>query len=298
MSLQNPNVTPIMEALATHYGRRVVVVPLQDDLFKEDVADATRKFLVPTPEGGEGFLQLSGSGNPQLVDRAARNIATARTQVSKATARPVLAPVMTGQIAGMDFAIWPYKRPFETSNRLLRRIRYRLYAGRIVGWARTLCRETIQDADPQTVARDLREICEDAGLPAEMRRAAEQAVTRLNSGQWRPVHCLHHGDFWPANLLLAARGEGTPFYVIDWAGMQQQGYPFLDLVQMLMSLRCGQGFARRSLARLRQDIGCTSEEMQAYILSAYGHIGQNLEHFPRDRYQAAAQSAYHFVKQF
>ena len=281
-----------MDALASEYGRPVTVVPLQNDDFKEDVADATQKFLVPTPQNTDGFLQVSGAGNPQLVGRAVANIETARRSLSAPTAAPVLAPVMTGKIAGADYAIWPRKRPFETANRVLKRVRYRLYARRIVSWSQAVCLETLCPADPQTVTRDLQEISQDSGLSDAIRHTADRATERLATGQWAPLHCLHHGDFWAANLLRADPGDPAPFHVIDWGGMQRHGYPFLDLCHMLTSLRTSHRFNRDSLEQLRQGVGCAPEDMQAYILCAYGRIGRALEHFPRHRYRIAVQTTY------
>ena len=77
--------------------------------------------------------------------------------------------------------------------------------------------------------------------------------------------------------------------------MQRQGYPFLDLARILMSLRCGAQFNANCVKDLCQHVGCDKEDVTAYILSAYGQIGANLEHFPPDRFRAATLSLYRFV---
>lgn len=298
MGSQNLQDADIAQALSNLYGYAVHVEPVHNEDFKEQVKDATLKFLAPMPDGGAGFLLVSGAGNPQLVRRAVDNIRQAREAVSVLTGAPVLQPAITGEAAGRSFAVWPYKPPFAASNRLLLRLRKYLYAGRIASWAEAFCQETLTVAAPHTVRKDLCRISEDSELSDAIRASANEAMTRLENGQWRPMHCLQHGDFWTENLLLASRGEAASFYVIDWAGMQREGYPFLDLMRILSSLRRGRGFNSRCVERMRQSIGCDRQDITAYMLCAYGRIGRTLEHFPLDRYRAGATAMYHFARMF
>jgi Phosphotransferase enzyme family len=296
MPSTNLNNKTVANALSLKYGRRVEVSPVEDAAFKAEIADSTLKFIAPTPAGDAGFMLVSGAGNPHLVQRSVDNIKAVRDSVSAQTRAPILPPVVTGQAAGRTFAVWPMKRPFQASSRVMRRVKGRFYARRITQWAATLCRETLAPAASETVLRDLRVIIEDSAFPDDIRQAAEQAATRLRAGQWRPRHCLHHGDFWPENLLLPT-GSGVPsFYVIDWAGMQRQGYPFLDLASMLKQLRCGAQFNAKCVKEVSLQVGCDKEDVTAYILSACGQIGANLEHFPPNRFRAATLGLYRFVK--
>lgn len=288
----------IADTLSQKYGRKVAISPVTDSVFKAELEDATLKFLAPTPEGKDGFLLVSGAGNPHLIDRAVSNIEAARDAVSVPVAAPILQAVTVGETAGRGFAVWPKQRPFVASNRIMRRVRNRLYARRITQWIISLCHETLTPADPEDFLGCLQVIANDTEFPDDMRRDAEHAATRVRSDQWRPVHCFHHGDFWTGNLLLPENPEDASFYVIDWAGMQQQGYPFLDLMQMLGSLRCGQRFNAQQINSMCARIGCEMQDVVAYVLSAYGHIGSNLEYFPVERYRAAALEMYRFTKTF
>lgn len=285
----------ITEALSSEYGRDVRITPIGNAAFKTEVADATLKFLAPTAAGEAGFLVVSGAGNPHLVQRGVDNILAARSAVSARTAAPILPPVTTGQVAGRSFAVWPRKPPFLASNRVVRRLKGRFYAGRVTRWVADLCRETQAAADPDTVLQDLSVITGDGKFPDDIRNAADAAAARLREGKWRPLHCLHHGDFWAGNLLMPSGPDAAPFYVIDWAGMRRQGYPFLDLARMLMSLRCSAGFNANAVENLCRHLGCEREDATAYILSACGNIGANLEYFPPDRYRAATLDLYRFI---
>ncbi|WP_159966352.1 phosphotransferase [Profundibacterium mesophilum] len=268
------------------------IVAVGNGAFKDDVADATLKFLAPTPEGAPGFLILSGPGNPDLVARAVRSINEARSEVSPQIAAPILPAVLEGTISGMSFALWPRSRSLDEGGKVKRLIRRRLYAGAILDWNADLVRQTLLPGLAQTFQDDLHVIANDDLFPQEMRRDADRAATRLARGEWTPRHALHHGDFWSGNILLPQRGTGRAFHVIDWAGMQRRGYPFYDLARMSQSLRIGRRQHHRHVEKLRAIVDCAPRDVTSYMLSALGHIGRNLEHFPPERYRAMAIDIY------
>lgn len=281
--------------LSSEYGHGVKIVPIEDQDFKSQVADATMKFLAPTPSGRAGIMLISGTGNPQLVQRGVDNIRAARGRVSERTGSYILPPVVSGDMAGRTFAVWERKRPFLTSNRVSRHLRNHAYARRIVQWLVAFGTESMVPVRPDAVLADLHVIGDDTGFPDDIRRAADRAAARLSAGRWRPVSCLQHGDFWSGNLLLPTDPGDAPFFVIDWAGLQHRGYPFLDLSRALMSLRCSTRFNRNSIQSLCRDTGCETEDVASYILSACGRLGANLEHFPVERFRASTIGLYRFA---
>lgn len=291
----------ISAALSVEYGHPVAasdISSLGDVAFKTEVADATSKFWVPAPDGGSGFLLVSAAGNPRLVERAAHNIQTVRDATSPDIARAILSPVTTGDLGGYTFAVWPRHRPFETSNRLTRLMRRRRYANLVIGWNERLVRETLKPADPQVFANNLQAVTEEPNFPDDMRHAARSSTERITSKIWKPQHCIQHGDFWSGNILLPNNTEDPPFYIIDWAGMQHEGYPFIDMSRMLMSLKCSPKVSARHLDGLRRHIACETQDMVAYVLSSIGHTGQNLEHFPVERYRKMAIRVFQFINKF
>lgn len=286
----------IFEAISAKIGGIDRIDALSDPAFKDAVADATLKFRIRLRDGRRGFGLVSSDGNPQLVARAVENIEIARHAVSAPVAGPILKPFATGTALGMSFAVWPEKAEFLTGNRISRFVTKKRHGRAILDWSVALCRETLTPADPETFLRDLTQTEEDALLPAALRQDAATARTRIESGAWRPSHCIHHGDFWTGNILLPGGAETDPFYVIDWAGMQKDGYPFMDLLRMLQSLGASAGLRRSCLTQLRAATGSDPVDTIGYTLSAIGFIGQNLEHFPPDRYREMAGSLYAFAK--
>jgi len=259
------------------------------------LADSTLKCLVPCPSGEPGFLLLSGPGNPDLVARAVRNIGAVRSRLPEPLAATVLAPVLTGEIDGRSCAVWPRHLPFVVPGRLRFRLRALWYRARLLGWARDLCAATLSEpagaeARRQGFGAPLARLTADAGFPDDLRRRAEAALARLETGAWQPRHCIQHGDLWAGNFLLPRPGTPpVPLYVIDWAGARLTGYPVFDSARLGLSLRCPPRRMATHLAGLAGVLGCEVTDIPAYALCAIGDLGATLEHFPEARYRQMAQ---------
>ncbi len=291
----------VAEALTRTYGRALApgdIHPVRSGP-TADLADATAKFRVPGPQshGPRGFCIVSGPGNPDLMARAADNIATARKTLPPPLAAPILAPVATGRIGERAFAVWPEGRPFPSTRRVTRLWRRQRFARPVMDWCVAVACATATPAAPDTIAADLDTIIADADMPEDMKRDADRARSRLASGRWQPVHCLHHGDFWEGNLLLPLSAERSPvFHVIDWPGMRLRGYPFLDMARMLISMRRRARFSARAIDRLRDRLGCSGDDVLPQLLAGIGHVGRNLEHFPPPLYREMATGLHRFVR--
>ena len=140
-----------------------------------DVADSTTKFKVVLPGYDRGFLIVSGPGNPDLVARAARNIAHARKVVSPSCARSILEPLSTGSIVGLSFAMWPARPPLLGGGRISNFIARQRYSGRVIDWLVEFARSSATEADTNRVMNDLGHVAANLSLPKDMRRDAERA---------------------------------------------------------------------------------------------------------------------------
>lgn len=290
------HVNDIETQLSAHLGERVEIKPIHDADFKNEVPDATRKFSVQTASAAKFFLIISGLGNPLLVKRAAENIQSVRANVSSEVARHILQPVMIGTDGTLSYAVWSAKKPFPSKGRLEKFFaRYR-YAKPVLNWSKDLIRETLKDGDISVFVGNLRRIYDEEAFPQTMREDALKAEQRALTGTWQPKHCVQHGDFWSGNILLPTGQREPSFYIIDWAGMQSNGYPFLDLARMLMSMHCGSRLCTHHIKELRNYANCDHQDVISYTLSGLGHIGRNLEHFPLSRYQSMAIHVYNFMK--
>jgi hypothetical protein len=282
----------IADALSSASGRKVSpqeIRPFRDTPGKVEIADATLKFLAPL-EGTEGFVIVSGDGNPALVDRAVRNIEAAR-RISGSAGKAILPPVLTGEIDGRAFAVWERQRPLP-DGRLGKLVLRWFYANELLDWAFELCANTARpalDIEAQYVA-PLMAVRDDPAWPDEMRRDAAAGIDRI--GSWQPQQCVQHGDFWTGNVLRAPDGGLT---VIDWAGAKIDGYPVIDVMRMMRSLDCSQRVARRYFEALCSTLSCERGDLVSYALSGIGELGGRLEHAPLDRYRRKGVVAYNYI---
>jgi len=258
---------------------------------KLGVDDETLKCLVSCPSGGPGFMLVSGAGNPDLVARAVRNIHAVRARLPETIAGTVLAPVMAGNVAGLSCAVWPRHEPFLASSRLHFRFRALRYRGQLLDWVREVCAASLfepvsQEERYRGFERPLSLLAADTGFSGEVRHKALAALERLRHGIWSPRHCIQHGDLWCGNILLPRPGDrGATHYVIDWAGASLAGYPVIDSMRLGLSLRSNPRRMRAHLKGLASVLGCEERDLLSYTLCAIGALGDNLEHFPPDRYR-------------
>jgi hypothetical protein len=131
-----------------------------------------------------------------------------------------------------------------------------------------------------------------------VRVAATMARERLAAGVFRPKYVLMHGDLWKGNILLQAGRNASHtdvqrsrFAIIDWAGFEGCGYAIYDLVRLARSMRISRRRLAGELVRHCAILECTTEDARSYLLTALGHIGMTLEHFPVERYVSMSLSA-------
>lgn len=268
---------------------------------KVNIADATTKCVINGPFGEGYFLLVSGPGNPELVARAVWNIHEIRSRLPNELAGNILAPITSGDVNGLTCALWPLHHPFHTSHKLLVALRKLRYGKAFLDWAHDVCAYTLSGTLTSEeielgFLRPLRKILSNPAFPSRMHEHAGYAIGRIESGSWRPIHCVQHGDLWMGNFLLPRKGASPiNFYVIDWAGATIQGFPTFDLVRLAISLRTNPNVAKSCMDRMSKTISCEYEDTISYTLSAVGELGTRLEHFPIARYHEMSVKVFDFV---
>lgn len=279
----------IAEALSTENGIPVSSAQIEqiaDAGGASQLADSTSKFLVPLGSM-KGFLIVSGKGNYALVRRAVENIEMARSLAGPAR-EAILPPLLWGEIDGRTFAVWECQKPFPTGRMGTRLARF-LYGPRILNWSLDLCINTVRPAiDVQEQYENpLLAVEANQNWPSEMRRDAELGLRSI--GEWRPMQCVQHGDFWIGNVLRSKRGRIS---VVDWGGANMNGYPVADMAQMLTSLNSRRNVKKHYMNELGSVLECHGRDLVFYVLSAIGKLGKNLEYFPVDKYRETGITLY------
>lgn len=249
----------------------------------KDVADDTTKFLVADARSQPALVVICSS--PAAADSVARGVraaAEAAHLLGQVLSGPILKPAAEGELSGLSYAIWPYCRTLSDHpiGRRLQNIRLRRPIFQWLLNATQKTRRRIQAAQlGPAVIEPLSHLASLPALPRVIRAAAQGAIDRVKSGQWRPVHVLMHNDFWRGNILLA-----PDWKIIDWAGCRAEGYGIYDLLRMAMSLQLGDGALKQEITAHCRALQCDSADAASHLLAALGWLGLHLDHFPFDRF--------------
>jgi hypothetical protein len=282
-----PTTTDIKAGLLTSLSPWIVeLIPIETGV---SLPDTTLKFLAL--DWMRRHFVVVVCSPPVTPDIVAQNL------VRKETARKVLGslggqilrPLGSGRVYDLSYAILPYCRPLS-SKRVLWAVQRLWIRPRVLAWLREASRITM-DRPSEDELEDaffvrLRWVADEERLPDALRRAAADALRRLETGSWQPRVCLMHGDLWKGNVLLAPGSKSwRNFVLIDWPASLVRGYAFYDLVRLGSSM----GLRGRSLAReLRAHCGifaCDLIDARSYLMAAIGHIGMDLGEIPFEEYE-------------
>jgi hypothetical protein len=245
----------------------------------DHVEDGTTVLLIHDEGTPFAVALCSAPAAPKMVRKAMLRAQLAKAALGDRLGSAILTPLFEGEITGLTCAVLPYCRPLS-SFRPACWLQRAFIRPRIVRWLRDCTERTAAQDDAAGFKESLLYVRGLAYLPRSVRASADRAYERLAVGKWRPRHALMHGDLWKGNILL----RGRKFILIDWAGSAIQGYPIYDLVRLASSLRISHRALAREVSRHCAILGCAPEDARSYLLSALGHLGMNLEHFPRERY--------------
>lgn len=269
--------------------------PLTEGAPEDKVEDGPgRALVVDAQDDPLGVLFLARPAAPGLVGRSVEMAAAAQSALPSDLGMVILTPLASGSFQDLSYACWPWCRPLSQA-RLLGFVQGKRLTPSILSWLRGLTAHTKrpdagQDAD-RSYGRNLQRLADDEGFPRPMRDLAQEGAASLVAGKWVPHFVFEHADFWMGNVLWPQRDRGPaarlgkyPFTLIDWAGAHPDGYPIVDLVRFAGSSRTRPGTLRRELQRHARLLGCDLGQTAYPVLASLGHLGANLEHFPRERF--------------
>lgn len=266
------------------------------------VGDHCDKFVALDRRGRpRAFVVLSPPGHPRAVASAAERAYQARDRLGDTLGGSVLTPLHVGESGGASYSITTYCEPIGRNRWVARWQRWRL-APSVLRWLSAVVEQTAAAADPRQIdclfARPLHRLASHPAVDEDVRAAARRAGEALRSGAWRPRTVLAHNDFWIGNLVRRPdRPRGAaPFFVIDWAGSLTEGHAVYDLVRMTMSLDLSPRQLRPLLAGHCRALGCEPEAAAHYLVSALGHLCENLGAWPIEQFARTASVCHRFLE--
>jgi hypothetical protein len=253
--------------------------------------DAATVYRVDKADGYPCAVLLCAPADaPQVVQCAMQQARMAKRLIGTELGLHILDPLAEGHVQGLSYALLPYCVGLAS-----RGIPWRLQRARLrpvlFDWLFGVCASTVRPVDQAGAERQFAApLAALASLPdidEPMRAAARRAWRRLSDGQWTPRTVLMHGDLWKGNVLLRATGRYAQrwrrpehFVVIDWPGARAQGHALFDVVRLAHSMCLGRKALRAEVDRHCALLGCDRVDAMSYLLTACGHMGASLEHFP------------------
>jgi aminoglycoside phosphotransferase (APT) family kinase protein len=265
------------------------------------VGDHCEKFIaLDRRDRPVAFVVLSPPEHPRAVATAAERALQARARLGGALGASVLTPLHVGESNGASYSISTYCEPLSRHRWVARWQGWRL-APAVLRWLSAVVEQTAAGADSGQVerlfARPLQALAVHRAVDEDVRAAAARAGDSLRSGAWRPRTVLAHNDFWLGNLVQrrdAPRGT-APFFVIDWAGSLTEGHAVYDLVRMSMSLNLPPRQLQPLLASHCRALGCEPAMAGHYLVSALGHLCENLGEWPIEQFARTASVCHRFL---
>lgn len=284
------------------FGARLKLVPF---LQQKAGADSTTKVMVQT-EGGRRVAVVSCArpASPDLVMRGVERAESVRNLLGNELGAVIIKPLASGYIDGRSYAIFPWCTDLS-SNRYMRFIQRSILKRPLLKWLRAAVAATATAHDQPkentiTFAAKLREMESVTGIADTARSAIRTAFQRLESGAWKPHHVFDHNDLWGGNVLLP--GQHTvppvrryPFVLIDWVGAETHGYGITDLIRLARFLKLPAVELRREIEVHCAKMHCAPEDAPGHLLAASGHLHQNLEYFPEERFLEMFNTSWHYL---
>lgn len=267
-----------------------------------EVADDAMKLRIRDAAGRSVAVALcSPRFDPEAVANGFRRTKLVRRALPPGLAAHVVKPIHQGRLDGLSYAVLPFYGSLSDS-RVVRKLQRMAMAPRLFGWLRKVARATRTDHEPDSESLDrefaegLESLLKTEAMPTSVRKAAQKAMARLESGAWRPRRVLSHGDFWLGNVMLKSPGATWPlgkrldrFVIIDWGTSRVDGIAFDDLIRIGRSLGVSPrrlGAEVRKHARL---LDCDPVDARSYLAASLGILGQSLNQFPFENYVSLAR---------
>jgi hypothetical protein len=180
-----------------------------------------------------------------------------------------------------------------SDRRLVSRLHNWRYAVPLLKWLREVCATTfspLSESDyASRVMAPLEQLSEEAGLVSASRDAVTEAMTAVQSGDFRPCVGPVHNDLWRGNVLLPQAASGPrsvrwPFLLIDWGASTLEGFPVWDLLRILRSLRVPNRVAARVLRQHCEELDMSLEEGRHSLMLALADLGLYRNEFPLELY--------------
>ncbi len=282
--------------------------PLGKPTFKDDVRDSPGFFTVDGVDSqSDSIIIVSNKQFPDFVNETVEKTSEASAKLVPELSKHILFPLATGTYGTQSYVFWPRQQPIS-NKRLTKRVQLMTVNSRVYQWLTDVTMTTqVSVVSGEELNNQFKVplafLINQESVPGEIKRSASETIRLLDAAEISPVSILQHGDFWYGNILLErswpfSLKSPVSFFIIDWGGANMAGYPYIDQLRYLMSMRQQDHVIARNLTKYSDECGIPVRDIMCYICAYAGYLGMNRNELPFDRYLKLIENLFHKAEIF
>lgn len=270
--------------------------------FKSDVGDSPGIYqLDGVHSRDDAILFVSNAEFPDFVTRAAEKAEAVVAALAPAPASHVLRPVARGMQGTRSYALYLRLRTLS-ANRIVKATQVAVIRADIFQWLCDVGSDTrtggLSDADlKERFIAPYTYLAGETRFSQTIRSQAAIAIEAIETGAFRPISIVQHGDFWQGNILLnktwpIRRPRANSFSIIDWGGSSITGYPYIDLLRFSLSIGQRDRAILQNLTRYDTACALSGADLLNYVCAHAGYVGLDRGSFPLERYVRSMETLF------
>lgn len=290
-----------LESAITHLGGFSHAEPLSD---VDDNLDITTKYIIFNDQNERvAFLFCDYSEIGSVHARNLNYSTEIKMKLGEELGVVLLTPIVSGDIEGIEYSVWPYCNPLGSDLGFIRRkIELFQYRPLVLNWLRNVNEYTISGASEQEKIDDfihpLQRLMGNKSIGMRIRDEIEWQISCVETRSWTPYFVLAHNDLWEGNLLVNKYNVKNVYHgltVIDWAGGSYRSFAIYDLVRISISLKVSRAVFSDELLAHCAILHCDKRNAMGYLLASFSFLAENLDKFPEDRFIQLLNDCFYFL---
>lgn len=262
-------------------------------------SDDTMKFLIKEGNKNIAFLLCCYSEFGDIPLRNLKKITKIKKKLSKKVSSVLLEPIMSGEVEGVCFVVWPYCDALS-DHFLIHRLQSMNVRSRSLSWLRKVNKKSRRKLKRSEVDKHFINLLKRFGarndLDTNVKEAINMQVQSLENGSWHPYFVLAHNDLWIGNVLMNENNKYNGLTIIDWASARRKkGFAIYDLVRLSMSLNLSKRAFNKELEAHCKILHCDVRNSMGYLLASLAFLAENLDQFPEERFLSLVNSCFEYI---
>ncbi len=261
--------------------------------------DDTIKFLIKDGQKNIAFLLCCYSEFGDIPLRNLKKVTKIKKKLSKEVGSVLLKPIMSGEVEGVCFVVWPYCKALS-NHLILHRLQSLRLKSRVLSWLRKMNEESRRRLNSSEADKHFISLLKRFGarndLDDNVKDAINIQVQSLENGSWHPYFVLAHNDLWIGNVLFKKNNKYNGLTIIDWASTRRKkGFAIYDLVRLSMILKLSKREFVSEIEMHCQILHCEVKNSMGYLLASLAYLAENLDQFAEDRFLNLVHKSFNYL---